>query len=141
MSSCTGLVGGGPVRGGARAGVSHWHWVGGGPGGGLPNYVSAAFSGTIHSWGNIARWIGMALRTESVIPGGENKRHPWREVQSHRCTPKERAPLIDGRPRNLCAHFPCVRIADHGALFMIEDAITLQELFVIDAVIAEDCPQ
>jgi len=45
------------------------------------------------------------------------------------------------RPHNPCAYFPRVRILDRKKLFTIKDAVYLQELFVIVAVIAEECPQ
>jgi hypothetical protein len=60
---CVDVVG--AVGGGAGAGVAHW--VGGGPVGGPPN-GNPDVAWDIHSRGNIARWIGIALRTESVIP-------------------------------------------------------------------------
>ena len=73
--------------------------------------------------------------------GGEIKHCPWCEVRSNGVSPEERAPLIDDCPHNPCAYFPCVCISDRKTLFAIKDVLYLQELFVIVAVIAEDCPQ
>ena len=96
------------------------HWVGGGPGGGLPNCASATFSGTIHSWGNITRWIGMALRTESVIPSR-------RQVEKTNVIPGAKSKATGVHPKNerpsstiahvICAHTSLVyalRIMEHS---------------------------
>jgi hypothetical protein len=60
---CVGVMG--AVGLGAGAGVAHW--VGGRPGG-APPYGTTVDAWDIHLRGNIAHWIGMALRIESVIP-------------------------------------------------------------------------
>ena len=117
--------------------------VGGGPRGGLP-YCSGVFIGAIHSRGNIARWIGMALRTESVIPSR-------RQVEKLNIVPGAKSEATRFRPKNerpsstiahvIRAHISLVyafRIVKHSSRSRMR---YLQELFVIVTVVTEDCPQ
>ncbi len=55
--------------------------------------MSAAFGGTIHSWGNIACWIRMALHTESVIPSR-------RQAEKTNITPSAKSEATGLRPKN-----------------------------------------
>ena len=116
MSSCPGRVVGGPVIGGAKAGVSHW--VGGGPGCALPNCASAAFGGTIYLWGNIARWIGMGLRAESVIPSRRQAEKtnlvPGAKSDATGLHPKNKRPL------SMIAHVICAHTSPVYALQIVK---------------------
>jgi len=68
----------------------------------------------------------------NIIPGAKSKATGFR--------PKNERPSST-IAHNPCAYFPRVCSLDRKTLFAIEDAVYLQEIFAIVALIAEDCSQ
>jgi hypothetical protein len=102
-------------------------------------------AGVSHCFRNVARWIGSAFLTASVIDSRHDTKNwntvPGAKAQCNRVFPKEGASIVNDCPGNPGTDFFCVCIPNCETLFPVEDPMDYNKLPIIVTLFSKKQPQ